>query len=219
MEGVSRELRQKEKELGRKVEQEGRLQQELARTRAELKQGHTSWQEVRAELKGRLMRSEAAKEDLLKQLAEANRQLTLHSAQLGGKREVMGELNKCRGEMRRLEGVVSSEIAERGKMAAEVARWKREKERLERKCTEEAARREVSETRWQDERSAKEACEVEGEELRKEVGRLSEELRRCQHQLQGEMEGKVDKEKDMEDSLTRLQQELAKRAQQVCSEL
>lgn len=215
---MSQELRQKDKELGRKVEQEVHLQQELVSVKAELQQCHTSWQEVKGELKERLLRSEASREALLKQLAEASRKLTLHSAQLGGKREVLGELEKYRKEVRRLEGVVSAEIAERGRMEVDVRRWRREKEKLERRCKEEATRHEVSEKMWQDERRAKEACEVEGEELRKEVGRLSEELLLNQHQLQGEVDGKADKERSMEESLSHLQQELAKRAQQVrCS--
>lgn len=217
MEMVSKELRQKEKELGRKVEQEVRLQQELARIKAELQQGHASWQERKSELKERLLQSEAAREALLKRLAEASQKLTLHSAQLGGKREVLGELERCRKEVRRLEGVVSAEIAERGKIEVEVQRWRREKEKLERRCQDEAMRHEASEKRWQDERRAKEACEVEGEELRKEVGHLSEELLLSQHQLQGEMEGKMEKERNTEESLAHLQQELAKRAQQVHS--
>lgn len=216
MEVMSQELRQKEKELGKKMELEVHLQQELASVRVEFQQGHASWQEVKQDLKERLVQSEAAREALLKQLAEASRKLTLHSAQLGGKREALGELERCRKEVRRLEGVVSAELAERGRMEGEMQRWKREKAKLERKLQEEALRHKVLEKRWQEERSAKEACEAEGEELRKEVGRLSEELRLSQQQLQGEVEGKADSERNMEESLARLQQELAKRAQQVC---
>ena len=210
---MAKEIRQKEKELGKRMEQEVHLQQELASARAELQHGHTSWQEMKEELKERLSQSEAARESLLKQLSEASQELTLRSAQLGGEREVMGDLEKCREEVQRLEGMVSSEISRRGEMEAEVQKWKWEKERLEKKCREGAVRQEGAEKRWQEERTAKEACEVEGEELRKEVGRLSEELRRCQ---QRQLEEKAEKESDMEESLAHLQQELAKRAQQVC---
>lgn len=210
-----RELRQKEKEIGKKVGLEVHLQQEVASLRAELQQGHTSWQEVQDGLKERLVQSEVARENLLKQLAEASRDLTLRSAQLGGEREVRGELDRCHENVQRLEGVVSHEIAGRGKMEAEVQRWKREKKKLEKSCKEAESLRGVSERRCGEEREAKQACEAEGEELRKEVGLLSEELRKCQHQLQGELEGTVEKEKSMEESLARLQQELAKRAQQV----
>ena len=96
MEAMSQELRQKEKELGKKVELEVHLQQELASVRAELQQSHTSWQETKRDMKERLGQSEAAREALLKQVAEASRKLTLHSAQLGGKREALGELERCR---------------------------------------------------------------------------------------------------------------------------
>ena len=215
VESLSKEMRQKDKELGKKVEREVQLQQDLASLRAELQQGHVSWQEAKEDLKNRLILSESAREGLLRQLAEASREATLQSARLGGTEEVMGELERCRGEVQRLEGVVSSELAQRGKMEAEVRKWRREKEKFERRCTEGVARQEAADKRWQEERSAKEACEAEGEELRKEVGRLSEELLKRQHQLQAEMEGRADKEKETEDSLTHLQQELAKRAQQV----
>ena len=208
---LSRELKQKDAELARKVNQESYLQQDLERVRAELHQDHTSWQETRRALK----ESEVTREELVAQLSRANRKLTHHSAQLGSKREAMGELDRCRAEVQRLEGMVRGEITERGRMETEVRKWKREKERMERRCEEERLREEKAEQRLKEERHAKEACEKEGEELRKEVGRLSKELRACQHQLQGELEGKGETEQNMEDTLTHLQQELTKRAQQV----
>lgn len=205
---LSRELKQKDTELVRKVSQEAHLQQDLEHVRVELHQDHASWQETRRALK----ESEVAREGLVAQLSKANRKLTQHSAQLGSKREAMGELDRCRAEVQHLEGVVRGEITERGRMEAEVRKWKREKER---RCEGEGLKQEKAEQRWKEERRAKEACEKEGEELRREVGRLSEDLRACQHQLQGELEGKGETEKNMEDTLTHLQQELTKRAQQV----
>lgn len=211
MDTLSRELKLKDTELARKVSQESHLQQDLERVREELCQDHASWQEARRALK----ESEVAREGLASQLSRANRKLTQHSAQLGNKREAMGELDRCRAEVQKLEGVVRGEIAERGRMEAEVRKWRHEKERMGRRCEEEGLKQEEAEQRLKEERGAKEACEQEGEELRKEVGRLSKELRACQHQLQGELEGKGETEKNMEDTLTHLQQELTKRAQQV----
>ena len=155
------------------------------------------------------------KEGLLKQLAEASRKLALYSVRAEGEKEVREDMESCRTEIQRLEGVVRREIEERKEMEAEAERWRVERDRVERRCKEAEAKEEEAERRWQEERTGKEACEQEGEELRKEVGRLSEELKLCQHQLQGEMEGKAEKERSMEETLAHLQQELAKRAQQV----
>lgn len=215
IERLSEELRQTESELAGRTKNESHLQQEVEYVRAELKRGHTSWQIQKKELKEQLLESEVSKEGLLKQLAEANRKMTLYSVRVAGEREVREDMESCRAEMQRLEGVVRREIEERKEMEVEADRWKMERDRMVRKCREAQAKEEEADRRWQEERAGKEACELEGEELRREVGRLSEELKLCQQQLQGEMEGKAERERSMEETLSHLQQELAKRAQQV----
>ncbi len=206
----------KDASLTRHAEREAHLQQEAKEARAGLKQGHASWRKMRKELSEQLFQSEMAREALFKQLAETGRKLTFHSAQVEGKREaMMGELEKCRSEVHHLEGVVKAELAERKGVELEMERWKLEVEKAGRRCREAEGRQAEAEKRWGEERARKEASEREGESLRQEVGRLSEELRVCQRQLQAEKEGKVEKEKVMEESLAHLQQELAKRAQQV----
>lgn len=215
---LTEELRLKDEEVSRRTRAESQLREELEGMRAELKQGHASWQRLRRELKEELLQSEVAKESILKQLADSNRKLALHNMQAEGEREVRGELESCRMEMRRLEGVVRREIEERREMEVEVERWRLERDQMERRCREAGSKEEEAERRWQEERGSKQACEEEGEELRREVGRLSEALKLTQHQLQGEMEGKAEKERHTEETLSHLQQELAKRAQQVRQE-
>ena len=202
--------------LARLSKREAQLQQELEGVREELKQGHASWGKLRKELNEQLFQSEVAREALFKQLAETGRKLTFHSAQVEGKREaMMGELEKCRAEISRLEGVVKEEVGRCKGVELEVEQWKVEAEKAGGRCREAEERQREAERRWGEERARKEASEQEGDSLRQEVGRLSEALRACQHQLQAEREGKVERERDTEDSLARLQQELTKRAQQV----
>ena len=216
MDRLSEEVRLKDSSLAKHTSHEAHLKRELESTREELKQGHTSWQKMRKELNQQLFQSEVAREALFKQLAETGRKLTFHSAQVEGKKDAMtAELEKCRAEIHRLEGVVKEELAERRGVELEVERWKLEVEKVEGRCREAEGRRGEAERRCGAERTRQEASEREGEVLRQEVGRLSEALRVCQHQLQAEKEGKVEKEKATEESLAHLQQELAKRAQQV----
>ena len=212
---MGEELHHKDAELARRVKKESRLQKELEDVRTERKHDHTSWQKAKKELKEQLLASEVAKESLLKQLAEVSRKLTLSSVRAEGEREVRADMETCHSEIQRLEGVVRREIEERRELEAEAGRWRTERDRMERRCKEALTKEEAAEQRWQEERAGKEACEQEGEELRREVGRLSEELKASQDQLQREMEGKAEKERNMEETLSHLQQELAKRAQQV----
>lgn len=194
---------------------ESQLRREAEEVRVELQRDHASWQQQQKELKEQLLESEVSKETLLKQLAEARRKLALSSARAEGEREVREDMESCRQEIRRLEGVVRREIEERKEMEAEAERWRVERDRVERRCREAQAKEEEAERRWREERAGKQACEQEGEELRREVGRLSEELKARQGQLQVEVEGRAERERNMEETLAHLQQELAKRAQQV----
>lgn len=187
--------------------------------KAELKRAGTSYQKVEKELQGKLLESERGRERQARELAEARKTLSLQSAQVGGKREAMAELEMCRAELQRLEGVVRKEIAEREGVESEARRCEVEMSRLDERWREALARQEEAEKRWREERCGKEACEHEGEELRVEVGRLSQQLRGCQQQLQEEVASKAERERKSEETLNHLQQELARRAQQVSHSL
>ena len=212
---MSEELQKKEGELFKQMDLATRFQQEMESTKVELQRGQTSWKIAKQELRERLEATEAARDCLLRQLAEANRKVTLHSSRVKEQQGVHIELEKYQGEVKRLEGVVKRESGERLEVEEEVERLKEEVKKMERKCLEAQTHQEQAEKRWLEERRSKEACEQEGEELRKEVERLSAELRACQHQLQEELGRRGERERAEEESLSHLQQELAKRAQQV----
>lgn len=216
LEVLSEKLRHRETELAGKSEATACLHQDLEGMKAELQRNHTSWQRSEKMLTERLRQCEGARDGLLQQLAEASRKLNLRSTRLKEEEEeTSAELASCRREVQRLMGVVKNEHLSHSEAEGEVERLKGELRRVEEEGREALVRLEEGERRWSGERERVEECEEEGRSLREEVGRLSEELRRSQRRLQEELERRVEREKVGEETLAHLQQELAKRAQQV----
>lgn len=212
---MAEKIQKKDIELTRKSKISSQLQQEVEKMKAELYHGHTSWEGKNSDLKMRLESSEEARENLLQQVTELTRKLTHHSAQIQGQMGALVELEKAGLEIQRLRNTVKKETSERQKMEMAVLKYKGDLERLEGQYKEVVAQKEVSDKRRLEERAGREACEEEGRELRKEVQTLSEDLRVSHQLLRTEAEKREEKEKNGEDSLTHLQQELTKRAQQV----
>ena len=213
---ISKELKQKENESVRKSELNSILQQELESMKAEFQRGHTSWESAKKQLNNKLSQSEVDREALLVQLTETSRKLSLSTAKMKEQEEMQAELERHGLEIQRLKGAVKRECSNRERTEMEKEMWEMEAGKMEGRYKEVQAQQQQMEKRWKEEIERKEACEQEGEELREEVARLSKELRACQHQLQGEIEHRTEKERNEQDSLLHLQQELAKRAQQVC---
>ena len=181
--------------------------------KAEFQNGHASWRHTEELLSERLRQCEGARDSLLQQLEKAEHKLQLQTAQAREGEDV--ELTSCRKEIHRLMAVVKN-----GNMELSVAEEELEKVKEEARRVEEEKRKcsvwlEEGRRRWSRERERVGVCEEEGRVLREEVGRLSEELRTSQRRLQEEMEQKAERERGREETLTHLQQELAKRAQQV----
>lgn len=216
LEVLSEKLRHKEVEVVSKAEETTRLHRDLEGMKAGLHKGHASWRHSEEVLSERLRQCEGVRDDLLHQLAEADHNLNLRSTKLKDQEEELStQLTRCRREVQRLMGVVKNECVVRSQAEGEAERLKEEVRRMNEERREAMVRLEEWERRWKGERERVVESEEEGRRLREEVGRLSEELRRSQRRLQEELEGKAAREKEGEETLARLQQELAKRAQQV----
>lgn len=203
-------------ELVKSSETITQLHQDVEAARAELHKNHTSWKHCEKKLTERLRECEAARDSLLQQLTQASQKLSLRSAQSREEEEELAtELGKYRGEVQRLVGIVKSEQLSRSIAEEEVDRLKEEVQRASGEAREAELCLSEGERKWGMDRERVEQCEGEGRSLREEVGRLSEDLRKSQHRLQEELEKKAEKEREAEEALTRLQQELIKRAQKV----
>ena len=203
-------------DLAKTSETTAQLQQDLEGVRVELQKNHASWKYSDKMLTERLRECEAARDSLLHQLAEASQRLNVRSARSREEEEeIATELARYRSEVQRLVGAVKSEQVSRSLFEGEVDRLKEEVRKAEGEARDTVLRLKEGERKVEVDRERVEECEEEGRSLREEVGRLSEELRRSQRRLQEELERKAEKEKEGEETLTRLQQELVKRAQKV----
>lgn len=200
MDKMAEELRQKDEQLVVKTELVSRLQEEMESTRSKLQQDAASWQRANAELREKLGETEMARQVLLGQLTEIGRELDVQRER--GEEEFRASLERCHAE---LERKCEEERERREELEGRLAEGQHQQEVMEERCAAEKKRREV--------------CELEREELRKEVTRLGVELRACQQELEQALREKAEREQSGEDMLVHLQQELAKRAQQVRQEM
>jgi len=192
------------------------LHRDVEAIRVDLQRSQASWKFSEKALTDRLRECEAARDSLLQQLSQAKQKLNHRAARSREEDEQISvELGKYRSEVQRLRGVVKSEKVSRSVVEEEADRLREELRKVESEAREVRVRLEDGSRKWSLNRERVEECEKEGQRLREEVGRLSEELRTSQRRLAEERERRTEKEKEGEESLIRLQQELAKRAQQV----
>ena len=192
------------------------LHRDVEAIRVDLQRSQASWKFSEKALTDRLRECEAARDSVIQQLSQAKQKLNHRLARSQEEDEQTSvELRKYRSEVQRLRGVVKSEQVSRSVVEEEADRLREELRKVEGEVREVRVRLDEGSRKWSLDQDRVEECEKEGQSLREEVGRLSEELRTSQRRLQEEREKRVEKEKEGEESLIRLQQELAKRAQQV----
>ena len=219
MEVLSDQMKHKDTELAGKTEILEHLQRDSESLKVEFQIGRAAWHQSEEVLSERLQQCEAARDSLLQQLSKTGHKLDLQSAKVKKVDvEVAAELAICHGEVQRLVGVVQNKQVLLSRAEGEVEKLKEEVRRMVEERSKDMVRLEEGEKRWNGERERVGMCEEEGQRLREEVGRLSEELLRSQRRLQEELEKKAEREREGEETLAHLQQELGKRAQQVRQE-
>ncbi len=216
MDSISSELKDKIAELVQSKEATVSLSHDLNSVKAEFQKSHSSWEYSEKALTERLRECESARDSLLHQLAQANQKISHHSTRSRREEEEIAKQLACyRSEVQKLVAAVKSEKMSRSVAEEEVDRLKEEVLKLKREADRVGLRLSEGERKWEVDRERVKECEVEARSLREEVGRLSEDLRTCRRKLQEGMEQKAEKEREGEEALTRLQQELNMRAQKV----
>lgn len=222
VEALTLELTSTQQQLLKKTELATQLQRELTDTRAELQRGQSSWRQVEAEIRQSLEHSETLRQSLLRQVEHSNKELRNYSQKVSEQQEKLVKLSKYQSEVERLQSVVMTleerckeyegdERAgreERQRLLVEMGQMKSRTEDL--KCKLEA-----SELKHHVELELREEGDRELVVLRSQVKQLKAELESHQSKMAEGEERAGQREKEVEDTIAHMQQELAKRTQQV----
>lgn len=219
---LSSELEHTQQQLLDKTELATRLQRELSELRGSLQRERAAWREKEAELKQNLHHGDALRQSLIQQVERVNQELNTLTSQLTDHQEVSRELKRCQSDLEGLQRRVVELQSEREHLESKINSTKDEKQRLLVDLGQEKTRNaklagqlKQVERQLASEVSKRGETEAMADQLKEEVSRLKREIEGYQERVvQAESQAK-EKESTVEDTLGHMQQELAKRAQQV----
>ena len=222
MESLSADLTQSQEKLLHKTELATNLQRELTETRSELQKGTSSWRQRENEMRQSLDQNEVLRQSLSKQIERLHQEVKEYSSRVSQQGEMSSELLYARSEIERLGNVVS-ELEDRLKQTERDCRHAKEEEKRlcfeltqeQYKNNELVRKLEHSDVLLQDEVRKREEAETKSVRLESDVERLESECEECRREVR-EVEARAkQREVEVEGTLGHMQQELAKRAQQV----
>ena len=198
------------------------LERELSEAKASFDERQCTWLAVERELKDSMEESEATRQTLLQQLEQTSRELARCTGWLGESQQVGSELRQCKAELsglqkslvdvqRRKEGLEQSLVAcqqEKQSQALELSRMRRQWEQATSQLSA-LEGQSKSKLGLQDELSRK------LESVKAELEGTRAQLSSCRSEAIGAEARVKQVEKESEEALEKLQQELSKRTQQV----
>ena len=220
---LSAELEHTQHQLLDKTELATRLQRELSEMRGEFQREAGSWREREAELKQNLHQSDVLRQSLIQQVERSSHELNSLSGRLTDHQSLARDLKMCQGELDALKRRKLELEAERERSESTMASLRDEKQLALVDLGQEKTRNaklagqlKQMERQLATEVRKREEAETSVGKLEEEAGQLKREMEVCRERT-GEAEARArEKESTVEDTLTHMQQELAKRAQQVC---
>ena len=223
VEMLSSELEHTQTQLLDKTELATRLQREISELRGEWQREAASWREREAELKQNLHHGDVLRQSLIQQVERSNMELNSLSGRLTEQQKSTRELKKSQTDLEGLKRHVIEVESEKEHLEDKVTSLKKERQKLlvdlgqeKTRNTKLASQLKQMEREFPSERGRREEAERRVAQLREEVERVKREME-VERERVAEVEVQVrEKESTVEDTLSHMQQELAKRAQQVC---
>ena len=221
---LSSELEHTQTQLLDKTELATRLQREMSELRGEWQRGVASWRERETELKQNLHHGDVLRQSLIQQVERSSIELNSLSGRLTEQQKASREMEKLQTNLEGLKRHVVEVESEKEHFETKLTSLKEEKQKL---------LVDLGQEKTKNVKLAGQLKQLE-RQLASEVGRREEETRRAsqvmvemermKRELEKERERMAEvevqakeKESTVEDTLGHMQQELAKRAQQVCT--
>lgn len=198
------------------------LERDLSEVKASFDEQRSTWQVVERELKDSLEESEGTRLSLMQQLEQTGRELAKYTGWLGESQQVSSELRQCRAELsslqkslvdvqRKKEGLEQSLVVcqqERQSQTIELGRVRRQLEQATSQLS-------TLEGQAKSKLGLQEELSHKLESAKAELEGARSQLAACRAEVSG-AEAKVRQvERESEEALESLQQELSKRTQQV----
>ena len=219
---LTSELDHTQHQLLNKTELATRLQRELSEQRGEFQREAASWREKEAELKQNLHHGDVLRQSLIQQVERSNQELSSLSSRLSDHQKMSREYQKCQLDLDSLKRHTIELESERDTVKSSLVSLRDEKQRLlvdlgqeKTRNTKLAGQLKQVERQLPGEMGKKEEAEKMADQLKDEVSTLKRELESCREKVVEAEARAREKESTVEDSLGHMQQELAKRAQQV----
>ena len=222
VEMLSTELEHTQQQVLDKTELATRLQREMSELRGQLQQETAAWREKEAELKQNLHHGDVLRQSLIQQVERSNQELDTLTGRLTDHQKMSREFKKYQLDLDGLQRRVIELESDREHLESKLSSAKEEKQGLLVNFGQEKTRNaklagqlKQIDRQLVGEVSRREEAEVMVGQLKDEVDRLKREVEGCHERMvQAEAQAK-EKENTVEDTLGHMQQELAKRAQQV----
>ena len=219
---LSTELEHTQTQLLDKTELATRLQREISELRGEWQREAASWREREAELKQNLHHGDVLRESLIQQVERSNAELNSLSGHLSEQQKTTRELKKSQNDLETLRRHAIEVESEKEHLEAKFGSLKEEKQKLLMDLGQEKTRNaklggqlKQLERQLSVEVRRREEGEGMATQLKEEMDRVRRELGKERERVaEVEVQAK-EKESTVEDTLGHMQQELAKRAQQV----
>ena len=222
VEVLSSELEQTQHQLLNKTELATRLQRELSEMRGEFQHEAASWREREAELKQSLHQSDFLRQSLIQQVERSSQELNSLSGRLTDHQLMARDLKSCQSELDSLRRRKLELETEKEHVESIMATLKDEKQRVlvevgqeKTRNTKLASQLKQMERQLSGEVRKREEGEASMGRLKDEASQLKREMEVCRERVVEAETRAREKESTVEDTLTHMQQELAKRAQQV----
>ena len=221
---LSSELEHTQTQVLDKTELATRLQREISELRGEWQREAASWREREAELKQNLHHGDVLRQSLIQQVERSNLELNSLSGCLSEQQRVAREVKKSQNDLEALRRHTIEVESEKEHLEAKLGSLKEEKQKLlvdlgqeKTRNTKLAGKLKQLERQLGGEVGRREEGEGRAAQLKDELERVRRELEKERERV-AEVEVQArEKESTVEDTLGHMQQELAKRAQQVSS--
>ena len=221
---LSSELEHTQTQVLDKTELATRLQREISELRGEWQREAASWREREAELKQNLHHGDVLRQSLIQQVERSNLELNSLSGRLSEQQRVAREMKKSQNDLEALRRHTIEVESEKEHLEAKLGSLKEEKQKLlvdlgqeKTRNTKLAGKLKQLERQLGGEVGRREEGEGRAAQLKDELERVRRELEKERERV-AEVEVQArEKESTVEDTLGHMQQELAKRAQQVSS--
>ena len=219
---LSSELEHTQTQVLDKTELATRLQREISELRGEWQREAASWREREAELKQNLHHGDVLRQSLIQQVERSNLELNSLSGHLSEQQRVAREMKKSQNDLETLRRHTIEVESEKEHLEAKFSSLKEEKQKLlvdlgqeKTRNTKLAGQLKQLERQLGSEVGRREEGEGRAAQIKDELERVRRKLEKERERV-AEVEVQArEKESTVEDTLGHMQQELAKRAQQV----